>query len=68
MERSGLRPSLVRGESPRNAPLKIRAAAIRHHRCQMAAANQSYQLQTYRKSVNDGMDEGLVNHGKGWPK
>ena len=25
--RSGLRPSLVRGDSPRNAPLKTRAAA-----------------------------------------
>ena len=65
--RSGLRPSLVQGLRPRNAPLQNHPSSTvrRHSSC---AARPKWRLPAYTRceSLNRGGDQGLIKTG--WSK
>ena len=59
--RSGLRPSLVRGDTPRNAPLQN----PRRSRPAIVVTSRQPQLATPRISLKCGKGERLIWKGKG---
>ncbi len=65
--RSGLRPSLVRGDTPRNAPLQNHASStVRHHTSRAASATCRRHPKGLRLTPEHNRDRGLTCPGRGW--